>query len=584
MGKKHAHNEGIALLTATIFISIALVLLAALMARMMGERRDVDFAVDYDKTFMGIEAGLAQSRVELTGGGSGFVGLDGWQPTETSGSSIVLPTFDTSGVTPVHLASMPEVEYFALAQGWANDGLDNNGDGTIDGIDEQGYFTQWAFARCGNFTRSVEVVLGGLNISPWNNAVFAGSGATGGAIQGNCSLHGSVHILGSQIPEGAEAIVVLDMMGASLVHNNYGTGAGPGPVLSARLRASVPALPRTTFNGENVETINSHFRVKRGLVSLNSASEIGEPLNPGSGIKTAVDGTHNTDGWIGQRIDADGNPTNVYSDNGFNEGYDLGDRVSMPLLSDDWRWPEGVQCEDLGYPFAGQPGDTETSPDGDNYTHEEFFSTLVDGTPFNGDVTIKTGTAFYLNLSRPSDTNVAHRVKPDPATCTKGDDYIYYNPANAVLEINGQVEINGNLNFTCGTGSSGKIFYYTGRSALLVHGNVSVGASLVPCNNGVPGDYVNSFPARNCLGVMASGNMYTGVGSQRDVVGAFYAQGEITSNKQTVLMGTFVSNLINMGQQVPDVYQVPELTTHLPLGMVGNYPLLTYGQISWREL
>lgn len=583
MRNTRAHNEGIALVTATIFIAIALVVLAALMTRMLGERTQANLAVTADRTFLGIESVLAMSKAALEKGEDGYIGLDGWRPTERSGGHTVLPTFDSAGVTPESLGSMNDVDFYCFVEGWANDGVDNNGDSVVDGPEEQGYFTQYAFSRSGAFTRKVEVVLGGQNISPWNNAVFAGAGASGGAIQGNCSLHGSVHILGNEVPEGGEAIVVLDMMGASLVHNNYGTGAGPGPVLSDRLRASVPALARTSFNGEDVETINATFRVKRGLVSLNSASEIGEPLNPGNGIKTSVDGTYNTDGWTGTRIDGNGNPTTVYSDNGYDEGYDLGDQVTMPLLSDEWRWPSGVQCEDLGYPFAGTAGDREVAPDGDYYTESEFFDVLSDGNPYSGNVTLQTGTAFYLNLTRPSDANVAHRVKPNAGTCTKGDDYIYYNPANNVLEINGQVHITGALAFTCGSGQASKIFYYTGRGAILADGNVSVGASLLPCNNGDPNNYANSFPVSNCLGVMTAGNIAMGVGSQRDVCGAFYAGNQITSDKQTVLMGTFVSNLINMGNQVPDVYQVPQLTNSLPLGMLANFPLLNYAQISWRE-
>jgi hypothetical protein len=119
----------------------------------------------------------------------------------------------------------------------------------------------------------------------------------------------------------------------------------------------------------------------------------------------------------------------------------------MPMLSDDWRWPEGVQCSDLGYEFEGEPGDTETSPDGDNYMHDEFFSTLSDGAAYTGNVTIRTDQNFYLNLSRPADTNPANRVKPNPAACIKGDDYLYFNKTTGVLEMNGQIEINGNLTF-----------------------------------------------------------------------------------------------------------------------------------------
>jgi hypothetical protein len=576
-----------ALLVATAFVSVALIILGALFVRLMSQKRQVDQFAVFGNCLHGVESGIAASWTELVDGEDGWVGLDEWSLPEGA-TEVVLPSFEDDGVTPLTLASMDDVEYFALAFNWLTDGFDNNGDGTIDGTDEIGFYSIYSFGRHGDLERGVEVVLEGHNISPWDNAVFAGSGAAGGAIQGNCSMHGSVHILGDSVPEGGEAIVVIDLMGASLIHNNYGTGAGPGPALPDYLRDRVPALPRTTLpDGEDVETLRAKFRVKHGLCSLNSASEIGEPDDPGSGMKTRMDGIYNTDGWTGSRVTPDGgkgDPSVVYSDNGWDDDYDLGDAVSMPMLSDDWRWPERVECYELGYEFEGEAGATEESPDGDNYRHDEYFPELMDGPAHEGDVTISVGTDFYLNLSRPADTDPTNRVQPDPENCVKGDDYLYYDASTNVLEINGQVEINGDLEIASGSGKKGSLLYYTGRAALLVHGDVTVAASMLTCNDGDPNDYVESFPEKNCLGIMAEYNMYTGVGAQRDLMGAFYAQGTIESDKQTVLMGTFVSNFINMGQQVPDVYQVPELVNNLPLGMVANYPMYAYSQVSWREL
>ena len=46
----------------------------------------------------------------------------------------------------------------------------------------------------GDITKTVEVYMRMKDISPWNNAVFAGKGASGTVINGNVDIRGSVHI------------------------------------------------------------------------------------------------------------------------------------------------------------------------------------------------------------------------------------------------------------------------------------------------------------------------------------------------------------------------------------------------------
>lgn len=580
-------NDGAALLLTVFFISIALLILTSLAVRLVNENLQVMHFEDFKNCFHGVESAITHSKADLQSGGNGLIGVSMYEPSGEL-MTLLYEWFDHPSVSPVTMASMPEVEYFAFALDWSNDGFDNNGDGLIDGSEEVGFYTVYGFARDADVQRAAEVVLEGADVNVWNNAVFAGAGHVDGAIQGNCSIHGSVHILGDHIPAGGEAIVVLDMMGASLIHNNY--EPVPGQVPSARLLASVPPLPKTIFNGEEVETLNSTLRVKRGLVSLNSSSEIGSEDEPGNDVKETMDGVFNEEGWTGQRVVDDGgrgDPTVVYSDNGWDEGYDLGNTVPFPALDDDWRWPAHVDCCELGYEAYHQPGGTEPSPDGDNYRHGEFFGdVLSDGAPYNGDVYIELGGSdVYINLTQPGDPDPANRVKDDPATCTKGDDYIYFNSSTGVVEINGQVEIDGNFQIEGKSGKSPKnALYYTGRAAILVHGDVILDTDLFSCNNGDPDDYVRSFPERNFFGIMAEQDMVLGVKAQLRLLGAFYAQDTITSNKQTIVMGTFVAEYFDMGQQVPDIYQVPALAGNLPLGMIGNWPIFALSQISWREL
>ena len=78
--------------------------------------------------------------------------------------------------------------------------------------------------------------------------------------------------------------------------------------------------------------------------------------------------------------------------------------------------------------------------------------------------------------------------------------------------------------------------------------------------------------------------MKVGMSAQIEVMGAFYSAEKIVCSKQTTVLGTFVSEFFDMGSQVPDIYQVPELANHLPFGMIGNFPVKVFSHASWREI
>ncbi len=563
MKNKTKNNHGMALMTGLLFIAIAAIILTALSLRVVNQKNSVDRYVAFKHCFNGIEVAITQSITEKNDLSDGEVGLGAWVPADPE----ELPDFDDEALNPQTLTNLPNVQYFAYAREWETDDIDNNNNGLKDINDptEDGYTTIFAFAENKVFgdapgvRRSVEVVVGGANVNVWQNAVFAGAGAAGGAINGNVSIHGSVHILGDNILPGEEALVIMEMGGASLIHNNY-TSTN---TLPSRLGDSVPALPTTTFNGQVVNTLNASLRVKQGTVSMSGNSEIGEADDDSNTWKETMDGTFVEDGWTGNSVTEDGDrgdPTLVSSDNGWDETYDLGNKVEFPWLTDDWQDPD--------------TGTTVPSPDGDPYAHNEYFSDVLSGTAYEGDITIRTNQDFYYNATDPTNT--------DPATRQPDDDFIYYDSGTNVLEVNGQIEVNGNFSMS-GQGQNDTI-YYSGRTALLVNGNVTLDTNLLSCNNGDPNNYANSFPEANVFGIMAEGDITMGSSSQLELMGAFYAQGVIESTKQTRVMGTFVANQFNMGNQVPDIYQVPELANNLPLGMAGNFPILVFTPISWREL
>ncbi len=553
--KNHDKNEGVALLTAVIFVALAVIVLMGLSVRVVQQSGQVAQYRLFNDTFTGMEAAVAVSWVEIESNQDGWVGLDGWTPSEDSGR-IVLPEFTDAGVSPVSSTGVPGVQYIAYANSWSNNGIDDNGDGQIDDADEAFMVTIYGRARNRGITRTVEVIVQGLDVNVWRNAIFAGAGQSGGLINGNVSIHGSVHLLGTNVVWGNTVMSAIDLSGTSLIHNNY---VG----LLADLEQRIPPLPTRTLDGETVSTLNAKLRVRNGLVGMSGNSEIGEANITGNSLKETLDGTFVTDGWTGTSVDEDGgrgDPTNVYSDNGWDAKYDLGNKVPFPLLTDAYKEV-----------YTGTMYDNLAT--GAKYTHYEYFEQVLTGTPYTGDMTIRANQNFYYNATRP--------VETDPSLRQATDDYIYFDAAANRMMINGQVQINGNLSIDRGSGND-KTISYSGRGAILVKGNARIDTDLLSINTN--GTTANSFPVNNFFGIMVGGDLTVGTNSQLKLMGAFYAQGRIISSKQTIVTGTFVSTYFDMGTNVPEIYQVPELADNLPLGMIGGYPIMVYSQVSWREL
>jgi hypothetical protein len=564
---KNKNNDGMALLLALFFAGITVVLVTALAARTLNQRSNAARHLARKECLQGLEAAFTAARADLERGGEGRIGLGDWDGDK---DGFQLPQLADEGLELETLSTLPHVNYFALAQHWGDDGIDNDGDRVIDNPEEDEIYTIHAVAEDMGERRQTESVVVLLDVNVWNNAIFAGSGAAGGLIQGNASIHGSVHLLGANVPEGTAVIAAIDLIGSSLIHNNYGSKTAS---LDPALLDYIPPLGTITWNGERVETLEAKLRVKRGLVGLSGNAEIGQEESPGDRYKESMDGVYVTDGWTGNAVDGDGNPSAVYSDNGFNEGYDLGDKVPFPGFGDVWR---------------DEQGNTVWNNDtGDWYTHEDYFTQVLladaviptDGV-FTGDIELhaKDNKKFYWNATTGEYQPAGNPAVPPAAD----DDYILFDPVANMLEINGQIRINGNFSLE-GQGNDVSVDY-TGRGAILVDGEVLIDTDFRACNNGNKNDTTRSFPENNIVGIMSTGQMKVGMSAQIEVMGAFYSAEKIVCSKQTTVLGTFVSEFFDMGSQVPDIYQVPELANHLPFGMIGNFPVKVFSHASWREI
>ncbi len=558
---------------ALIFMMAMAILIAAMANRNLNQINQVTAYTNFNDTLEGVEAALAFASAELRGAAGdtaddrdGMVGI-------IAGSSFEgVPTFDATKVTPITMDSMPGIEFFAYAVDWGSDGEDNNGLGGTDEDDEQDYFTVYAFARTtdGGVERKTEVVMNGSNVNIWSNAIFAGTGQAGGLINGNVEVHGSVHLLGTGLDPGDEAVSALELSGTSLIHNNYETSGANTP--DADIWARIPAPPTTTVNGETVDTLNAKLRVKQGLVGLSGNSEIGEADVAGNSNKELMDGIYVTDGWTGNGLDANGNPQTAHSDNGYSNSYDLGGAVPMPTFADDG----GVD-------------------------HLAYYQENV--TSYAGDLTIASGgTGFYWNATTGDYIESVAAVTtgppsgrhggiplPDKSVLDPAENYIYFDAATAELTINGRVPVDGDIFFTDDGGPNE--IQYTGKGTLLAYdadlsgdgGDVTIDISLLTKN--ADGTTAASFP-QNVLGVQAEDQMNISNSSQMTIMGGFYAQGEVMLNRQTNIFGTIVGNDFNMGGQVPGIYQVPGLEDSWSADqrMIGANVVRFYSPISWREL
>ncbi len=369
----------------------------------------------------------------------------------------------------------------------------------------------------GDVQQTIQVYAKIINASPWNNAIFAGAGASGAMVNGNVNIAGSVHILGTGLQSTDLAV---DLGGtAELIGNNYED-------LTAGLKAKVPALPTTVVGGETVETINAMLRVKRGIVGLSGSSSVGEANNPGDAYKETIDAAYVTDGYGGSQ-----GTTNVHSDNGTTNAYDLGDTVSFPSLSD---------------PYGG-------------------YST------YQG----------YLEANALVISNAADLAKLANITPASSTDFSFsgaqgsISKSGANLTISGIVYLDNGGNLNMSVAGSDKTITYTGSGSILAEGSVQINVNLVTNGN-------NSFPT-NILGLMTP-NIIGFNEANIDVMGLFYAGNQVVAEKQTDIVGTIVSNYFDMGTNVPSIYQVPDTINYLPAGMISPGAIWVMKTVSWQKI
>jgi len=268
----------------------------------------------------------------------------------------------------------------------------------------------------------------------WDNAIFSGNGAAGGAINGHVAVRGSMHILGD--PSSPPTI---EFGGSSDIRNNYSDavdwfGAGDA--------AKLPTLPTVEVNGVTVATLDTVVRAKDANVSLTGNSDIGAVNDDSNSIKEMIDGVR-ADGTVGPAGD-------VHAD--YTGSYDT-DQVVFPTLSDPYVDPA------TGTSWA---------------THTDFLD--------NNSLTIaETEISVNIAAFSHSDGN-GNSITWDPDTLT--------------LNISGIIKTDGNLRLGQRHGQPGERgVNYDGSGTFYATNDIHVDGFLVPVGGYITGDNLGLIAA-----------------------------------------------------------------------------------------
>lgn len=381
-------------------------------------------------------------------------------------------------------------------------------------------------------TITLESYLSAENLSPWNNAIFAGGGGGAVPITGNVVIAGSVHILGEGLPAGT--IVFSNQTGDC---RNTNTG------MDGTLAAAI--------NGGTTSDLNAKFRVKNGRVDMSvGTADIGSSTSPLKGIYVTTGTDAGADGVNDDIIGGDnsGAGQNLYADKGaFSaQAYDLGDyNISMPTIDTAWM---DANCLDL---TAGGGVDEYVGPGGNQK------GLIAGALELTWDYNV-TGTNYFPNI----DQN-------DVTTFEDSHNAIRFNSVTNVLEIKGIVKVS-TLNIS-------DDITYEGRGTIYTTGTGDIDGDVLPNAN-------NSYPITHVFGVVGTGDMTLGGSSQILLTGAYFCKGKVTTNMQTELSGTIVCESFNISSQVPKIWQVPSLANNLPPGMPGAAAIWVFTDRTWREI
>lgn len=399
-------------------------------------------------------------------------------------------------------------------------------------------------------TKAVDVRVQLRNLSVWGNVAFLGGAGAGARINGNVVLAGSVHILGTDLgPAGTAA----DFGGTAGIYNWY---FGINPILNGK----IPDFAPTTLNAE--------LRVKEGIIEMNSiGARVGSKPTDAvpAGTKRRMDGVYTNYGFGGTKGDSE-----VHSDNGVHAKYDVPPGMDLPFPS--LAGPSPGCCGTLeGYLDANSWDPTPSLPALAKQTGGSDLTLYGNTTPF--DVTDGMGNRLAFDPDPDADPSTF-----DAALIVEG-----------IIRIPGEIIVGGMgapqtkvPTTTYTTGAAGGTLYAkkagadwdeTGDAGAH-ETSITINSNLLPA--GV-------FPTGDTLGLIAKDRIDM-AGANNQVAAAIFAENRISITKQYNVAGALVSKFLDMGVNVPGIYQILDMDKNLPPGMPGGDPIGYVKILSWREL
>ncbi len=509
------NKKGMALVISLLFLTVLSILGAAGITTSTLDIKIASNSLSNTEALYIAEAGLARAEAEL------ISDLDK-DPDKSFADSDFHALSGTMSLSPSSTAFYTVFSAVPFAGGTYTVEFKNYSAGA-------GFDPTTVLVRCTAIGRNLsrvqlESYLYAENISPWNNAVFAGGGGSA-PVAGNIDLAGSVHLLGSGL---AATDIVFNNQSGKCINSNTGMD---------------PTLANAIDGGATTD-LKGKFRVRNGRVDMTAGTAtLGLGTSPFRGIYVTTGRDSGSNGVNDDILggDNDGSDQNIFARKGASsaEAYDLGDvHTAIPLIDTTYM--------------------TDNSIDLTGTTDNEG---LVAGALILNSNTSLPPPVHTYDISQ-------NGTSPSGTGCS-----IVFDGNTNLLIVTGIVKVKSltiSHDITYSTPPGGGTIYVTG--ATLVDGDV------LPATPG-------SYPTINVLGVVGAGDLTLGsTVPQLLLMGAYYSAGTVSSSKQIELAGTIVCQNLNITSQVPKIWQVPSLDTNLPPGMPGSTPVWVFTEKTWREI
>lgn len=434
-------------------------------------------------------------------------------------------------------------------------------------------------------------------IDAWRNALFGGRGTSAATINGNINIAGPIHILGTGATND------MSISGSSKVMNGY-------QQLDSTIRDRL-LTPEVAYyyGGQPVYTLEAIFRVKNVQVEVTGKGEIGvtgdidsdgdgvkDIVDAGGGLyyKAAVDAI-----YANKEIDVNDPDKSIHSDKTvMPNGYDLGDKIQLPTLQDDYDGQRNRKGEAL---------DTSTCATPNACTYLDYITTMS----YELDMSAKSctfepgGTAdFKVGSYTCTDSS-------DITTCTCTDDNgcLFWDSngqdgsgnATPNLIVDGRVEMTGCDNVTIAENND---LSYEGKGILYSAGNITMERDFVTFD-----DPSRKFLQDDLMAVMTKQHIRMATVTQRTYMGGFYASGTIGTDFPGSIVGALVGNYFCMSTDVilsspppgkeigdcesdsaasgnaADIYYAPGISDELrKIGMLMGPMVYSFDSYEWRQV